>query len=173
MKKIVFVILILLVSLSCSAQINRTFLGVTLGVSTKQQVKTIMTQKGYTVTTDPDGSYSIIADNISFGGGMWTYVSFKFVNGYLSEIWFQNNERQSAVNLKVFFDKLKMSLDKKYAAYYFDLPMDNVSKCAHYDDGKTAILLAVRNYHYLEYISIGYEDNALSKKKLQKEEDEL
>ncbi len=173
MKRIISVLFVLCFSISCFAQISRTFWGLTLGTSTKQQVKNVLVQKGYKITTEPDGSYSVNPDNVSFGGGYWTYVSFGFVNGKLSTVWFQNNERQCPLALNDLYDKLKNSLDKKYSNYYYDLPLDNTSQNAVYDDGRTSILLGVRNYNYMRYISISYEDNSLSKKKIQNAEDEL
>ena len=99
MKRIISVLFVLCFSISCFAQISRTFWGLTLGTSTKQQVKNVLVQKGYKITTEPDGSYSVNPDNVSFGGGYWTYVSFGFVNGKLSTVWFQNNERQCPLAL--------------------------------------------------------------------------
>jgi len=173
MKRIICSFIILLVSLSCFSQISRTFWGVTLGISTKQQVKNVLVQKGYKITTESDGSYSVTPDNVAFGGGYWTYVNFCFVDGKLSAVWFQNNERQSPLALNDLYDKLKLSLDKKYSSYYYGLPLDDTTKSADYDDGKTTILLSVRNYHFLQYLSISYEDNALRNKKDQNEVDEL
>lgn len=175
MKKIicVCVLFIAILSISCHAQINRTFWGLTLGTSNKQQVKNVLVQKGYKITTEPDGSYSVNPDNISFGGGYWTYVCFSFVNGKLSTVWFQNNERQSPIVLNDFYDKLKISLDNKYLAYLYDSQFDNVSRSADYDDGRTSILLAVSSYSYVRYISLSYTDNSLNKMKKQTEESEL
>ena len=65
-----------------------------------------MTNNGYSVITEPDGSLAVKVNYIKFGGVIWSYVSFSFVNGYLSQVWFQNNERQSITRLDDIYNKI-------------------------------------------------------------------
>ena len=64
MKKLLFTLFLSLLTHTMSAQIQRKFLGCTLGVSTPAQVKANMAQKGYRPSdTSNKGCY--IYDNIS------------------------------------------------------------------------------------------------------------
>lgn len=171
-----FLFLILLFSHICSyGQINRSFWGVTLGKSSKQQVNNTLVQKGFFVETEPDGSLCIHVNNVNFGGAVWTYVSFSFVNGFLSQIWFQNNETQSPIYIFDSYDKVKRNLDTKYRN--LSLPISSDEQCikqCYYTDGTTDILLSIRNYkNKKRYISLSYEDLRLHEKKSKNELDEL
>ena len=53
MKKFFLLLTLLITSTFCCAQINRVFWGMTLGQSTKQQVKNVLVRKGYTVEIVP------------------------------------------------------------------------------------------------------------------------
>ena len=173
MKRILIISILCITSIASFAQISRTFWGVTLGKSNKNQVRTALVNRGYSVQTEPDGSLSAEVNNVNFGGAMWTYVSFSFVNGYLSQVWFQNNEHQSPIRVDDIYKEVKMSLDNKYRRYYFDLPTDDGNTWSTYSDGKTNILLGLRTYHYTRYVSLSYEDVFLKEKQTQKENDEL
>ena len=78
MKKLLFTLFLSLLTLTMSAQIQRTFLGCTLGVSTPAQVKANMAQKGYSPSdTSNKGCY--IYDNINFAGFSNTQAFFLFL----------------------------------------------------------------------------------------------
>ena len=173
MKKFLIVTILFVFPLIGFAQISRNFWGVTLGKSNKTQVRTALVNRGYRVQTEPDGSLSVNVNNVNFGGAMWTYVSFSFVNGYLSQVWFQNNEHQSPIPVDNVYEKVKMSLDKKYRHYYYNLPKEDGITWSNYSDSKTHILLGVRTYHYTRYVSLCYKDVYLEEKKEQMENDEL
>lgn len=176
MKKYLLIAILSLASIVSSAQINRTFWGTTLGKSTKNQVRTVLVNRGFYVQTEPDGSLAVKKNNLQFGGAYWSYVSFSFVNGYLSQIWFQNNELESPVNLDTVYSKVKISLDKKYHQYYFDIPTNDPNNIwSNYSDGKSSILLGVRKDgpSSIKYISLSYKDEYLSNMKSHLDEDEL
>ena len=174
MKKIILSLLLLLSPIFCFAQINRTFWGTTLGKSSKQQVRNALVQKGFRVKTDPDESLYVNVNNVNFGGAVWTYVAFSFVNGILSQVWFQNNENQSPIKLNDSYDKIKRNLDIKYKKLLLPLPSDKqIIKQCYYTDGITDILLSIRLYNNLRYISLSYEDLGLHKEKSKNELDEL
>lgn len=149
-------------------------MGVTLGKSTKQQVKNMLVQKGYKINTEPDGSYAIETNNLPFGGGYWTYVNFEFVNGRLVGVWFQNNERDSPVNIDNSYEKLRNTLYDKYSQYYLNLPSDEPNiKYIDFSDGSTFVTLSIRTYDFKRFISLGYEDEKLKSLKLKNEFNEL
>ncbi len=166
--------LILISSTICCAQINRVFWGVTLGRSTKQQVRNALVQKGYTVKTEPDGSLCVNVNNVNFGGAYWTYVSFSFVDDKLYQVWFQNNEEQSPIKINDTYGKLKTNLDKKYGTFNFHVqPTEGTEKVSNYTDTKTLVSLMLRSYHHIRYISLSYEDLNSYDSKIKNENDEL
>ena len=174
MKKFFLLTALLITSTFCSAQINRVFWGVTLGQSTKQQVKNVLVRKGYTVKTEPDGSLCVNVNNASFGGAYWTYVSFSFVDDKLYQVWFQNNEKQSPVSIDNTYDLLKSSLDKKYGSYIIRVqPTEGTEKVNNYADTNTLVSLMLRSYHHIRYISLSYEDLNSYDIRKKKEIDEL
>lgn len=174
MKNLLIIIILALSSQVISAQINRTFWGVTLGTSTPSQVKSMLVQKGYYVEKEPDGALCVKVNNVRFGGAVWTYISFLFVNNQLSQVWFQNNEKQSPIPIENSYDLLKDNLDKKYSKYYLSLRLDEQDeKKSYYSDEKTDILLNVRKYHNIRYVSLSYEDLYLNRVKANKDKDEL
>ena len=175
MKRFLIVVLLFFIALDGFSQINRTIWGVTLGKSTKQQVRTVLIEKGYNVDIDPDGSLAVRVYNVVFGGAHWTYISFSFVNGYLSNITFQNNEQQSPVRIENTYEKLKESLNKKYSFYRLSLPGadDDGHVLTCYSDGKTSLVLDLSYFRSRRYISLFYEDEELQLKKRQNAEDEL
>ena len=99
MKKLLIISILCITSIASFAQISRTFWGVTLGKSNKNQVRTALVNRGYSVQTDDDGSLFVNVNNVKFGGAVWTYVLFSFVNGCLSRVCFQNNELQSPIQV--------------------------------------------------------------------------
>ena len=174
MKKFYLLMALLITSTFCCAQINRVFWGVTLGQSTKQQVKNVLDRKGYTVKTEPDGSLCVNVNNVSFGGAYWTYVSFSFVDDKLYQVWFQNNEVQSPVKIDNTYIKIKASLDKKYASFINRVqPAEGTEKVSDYTDTKTYISLRLNTYHNIRYISLSYEDLNSYDSKIKNENDEL
>ena len=174
MKKYCLIMLILISSTICCAQINRVFWGMTLGQSTKQQVKNVLVRKGYTVEIEPDGSLCVNVNNVNFGGAYWTYVSFSFVNDKLYQVWFQNNEKQSPGKIENTYDKIKTSLNKKYSAYIYRAQLtEGIEKVSAYTDTKTYVSLMLKSYHNMRYISLSYEDLNSYDSKIKNENDEL
>lgn len=157
-----------------NAQISQTIWGVTLGKSTQNQVKIMLERKGYKIQIMPDGSYAIDVDNVSFGGAYWSWVNFSFVNGYLSEVWFQNNARQSPIDLDKVYDKLQKTLNDKYLQYHLDIqPSGITKKSSFYSDNHTVVVLSVWQSDYREFISLSYEDENLTQTKKIQEYNEL
>lgn len=174
MKRILVLLFMLMSLMTAEAQINQTIWGVTLGKSTQYQVKIMLERKGYKIQIMPDGSYGIEVDNVSFGGAFWSWVNFSFVNGYLSEIWFQNNKRQSPVDLYKVYDKLHTTLNDKYMQYHFSIPSNDMTiKSSFYSDNHTLIILSIWRVDYQEFISLSYGDENLSQAKKIQEYKEL
>lgn len=171
----ILAILIMTVSLmTANAQISRTFWGVTLGKSTRNEVRTMLVQKGYKIHTMPDESYAINGDNVYFGGASWTFISFSFVNGYLSQVWFQNNDIQSPIDVDKVYDKLEKNLSDKYTKYHLDIPSNEEgTKWCNFSDDKTLVVIAISQDKIRKYISLWYQDENLAQTKERLEYNEL
>ena len=172
MKRIIFFLLVL-TSLNCFSQINRTIWDLTLGKSTKQEEINVLTRRGYTVITEPDGHLASKIKNVLFGGTDWTYISFGFVYGRLSSIFFQNNELQAYGSIDKKYELLKMSLDGKYKKYCIDEETSLNEKMCIYYDTKTSLSLQTSTYHNIRYISLSYDDEYLEEIRRKQITDEL
>lgn len=84
MKQILLT-LSLFLSLSINAQIQRSFLGLTLGEATKPEVKRTLINKGMSVE---EYKGHITTNDLTFGGEIWSNVVFKFYKGKLYSIVF-------------------------------------------------------------------------------------
>ena len=85
MKKLLFTLFLSLLTLTMSAQIQRTFLGNTLGVSTYAQVTSNMTQKGYSLDKASDKDCAIY-NYVKFAGYDCKSAYFYFHNNYLKSV---------------------------------------------------------------------------------------
>ena len=177
MKRLLFLILVLS-SLNCFSQINRTIWGLTLGSSTKMEVRSKLIQKDFNVYIDNDGSVFSAGQSIFFGGVEWAMVSFNFVDGILSEIIFsdpgvdssgqRNNEK---------YDILKRNLNSKYmnnynkekSVYMHDNQTHSPFIVDYYTDKRSSIDLTIHG----SMLMIRYIDNYLNKKVQMKGVDEL
>jgi len=170
MKRIISFILLMHLSICCFSQISRTFWGVTLGKSTKQQVRAMLISKKYKVHSEIDGSLVVYPNNVSFGGAFWTYVGFGFVNGRLQGVLFQNNSEQAPIDVDETYEKLLSSLNNKYGSCIKDFPSENA--CI-FSDLKTSTSLSRSERQGVNIISLFYTDVELTLKDAQSDEDEL
>ena len=157
--------LLFMFSVCSFGQITRTFWGVTLGKSTKAQVRSMLIKKGLgTVTTKSNGIW-IVAKNeeqggkFSFGGHPWNSAVFDFYNGLLYEVIFSYTIYQDLGKEKIEeeYKSLKSSLDRKYGIYR--------GTTNFYLDENTYINVVLES----DYLMFGYVDRYLNKKKEQSE----
>jgi hypothetical protein len=157
----------------CSAQITRSFWGLELGRSTKQNVIDVLKQKGYSPQIDnSDNTVYIITgiwNNFKYGGGFWTYASFEFHNGKLMKVHFQNNEEEIIMDIALMYEDISEKLETKYYRY----KKQDIGQPPYYDDGKTLLSLAYGFHNGIRRISITYYDNTLWEQQHQDEYDEL
>lgn len=97
MKRFLLSLVLSLVVITVSAQIQRTFLGCTLGVSTKAFVKNAMTKKGYRLKRI-DENEKYVYQNVKFIEYTCKEVCFSFYAGKLLSIDFFM-ESQININL--------------------------------------------------------------------------
>ena len=75
----------LFLALSINAQIQRSFLGLTLGEATKPEVKQTLINKCISVE---EYNGNITTNDITFGGEKWSHAVFQFYKGKLYSIVF-------------------------------------------------------------------------------------
>ena len=159
-RKIIFTVLLSLLALNISAQIQRYFIGNTLGVSTYDQVRYNMYDKGYYTLADHRNDYAAYRD-VKFAGYTCEEAYFNF---YDNKFYMVSFIIEKAVNTKEIFESLKDKLQNKYPNYK-DEDKDDVVK---FHDNTT--LLILRNNTSDEktenYLTLTYIDLNLSKKRI-------
>ena len=149
-----------ILSLTVSAQIQRQFMGQTLGESTKSEVFKGLEDKGafndHTIVEE-----TISVNNIRFGGYTWSVAMFMFYENKLITVLFLDFEDSS----KIKWDGLVNKLSSKYEKY----KTDDVDNSKTYIDERTYLNIRTNDGR----ITLGYSDLELAKKKNHDEEDEL
>ena len=177
MRQYILLFILMLASLRCTAQINSSIWGLSIGSSTKQQVRSVINQKGFSIETEPDGAYCIkYPKGVKFGGEWWTYISFTFVNGLLCEVWFQNNEVESISisDIAANYNRIKKTLDEKYSKYKsFSGKKDDGSVYSDYWDETTTLSINLHIYNGVKYISLVYQNDKLNSLRQKNDKNEL
>lgn len=176
MKRFLLSLVLSLVVITVSAQIQRTFLGCTLGVSTKAFVKNAMTKKGYRLKRI-DENEKYVYQNVKFIEYTCKEVCFSFYAGKLLSIDFFM-ENQINHNLpEPEFKELRSILDAKYSAYkedeqfYYHYVRDWYCR---YWDVNTYINLQIYNRFSVErLLGLSYINLGLAKKRKQDISDEI
>lgn len=137
MKRTISICLLLLCVLAASAQIQRKFLGFTLGVTTKTQVYNYLKKHHYRFSRNElqDG---FRVENVTFGGIKWSVTFVYFHKNRFHHIWFCDTDDFKPLHiLESTYEELSLSLDKKY--YKYKSKTNSNSKT--YSDGVTKCYL--------------------------------
>lgn len=156
MKKILFTLILSLLTLTMSAQIQRKFLGNTLAVSTITQVKANMAKKGYKATANKD---YIVYSNVTFAGLECEKAIFFFHNNKFCMISFILNESYNKDQFKGQFESISNSLFEKYSPYNSVNQDDSVA----FEDNATFVSLSPSNNNKkgIYIFSLAYFDKKL------------
>lgn len=174
MKKFLLLFTLILASLSCSAQINRNFFGLTLGQSTKQQVRSLFEKKGWKLEIGENGDYEVNFDRkIQFGGESWDYICFSFASGKLYSIFLYADEFSDKRSAMQAYSRLKAKLDQKYSTLQTKSYEKDGYTFSHYWDANTNVSLTEAPTSYGHTVSILYYDIPLSDQKDNKALEEL
>lgn len=168
MKRIISIVLLLVCVLTASAQIQRNFLGFTLGVTTKSVVyNKYKHNKSLQINEDGD----LRVSNITFAGQKWDLVLFKFANNKLQAVSFFSTEPNTTITeMDMAWNRLSENLLIKYGKYYRD---SSTSEHLMFTDGKTNLSLSYSVIEYYKGLSLFYFDRKLFNQQTQKEFDEL
>lgn len=172
MKKILLLAMAMLLAVAAHAQIQNQIWGLTLGKSTRQDVRNVLEEKGLTIH-ELDGGLGASPDEglITFGSCTWSTAVFGFYQGQLKFVAFSRywGESDDATNT---YYQLKDKLDAKYSSYYISL-LEGVEDAV-YADGVVKIDLHTKfNDLYDKGVTLGYSDVRLTGLASDEEGDDL
>lgn len=170
MKKILFTLILSLLTLTMSAHIQRKFLGNTLGVSTYAQVKANMAQKGYRLAESSDKDCAVY-DNVKFAGYDCKNVYFYFYNNKLKLVTFILDQSFQKESFHTKIEVLRNRLIEKYALYI----LKNEDYEITFTDENTFISIGCPSLvdYNLYMLTINYMDNKLMDESKKSQSDEL
>lgn len=170
MKKILFIIVVSLITQSISAQIQRRFFNSELGISTKEEVRKNLEVKGYEVINKDPNTISIFKP--FFAGDYWIYAIFEFMDNIFYAVRFGDGDSElTDRNIPFRWESLKGPLNIKYEDY----------KSIFHDDTNHLSFFDNITYLSADYaiedgknmIFLNYIDVSLKEKLKKNEEDEL
>lgn len=173
MKKVFFIsiLAVFFFATESMAQIQRNFLGMKLGVSTRQEVIKVIKQKELKMNHIEENSF-FATGSILFGGNNWNNIQVVFQNDILCSIHFINiatypyYEREILENT---WETLYIKLRGKYSRYITN--ENTEKKSVYFQDGKTNILL-----HYIPAqtaLTLSYIDERMYDAQSKKNDEEL
>lgn len=169
MKKII-TLLLLFVTLGVQAQIQNTFWGLKLGVSTKNDVLKYAQSLENESKIEND---MLLIYNKNFAGERWDCVAFKFFEDILLGVSMLKNENAvyKSEDIIHMYEKFAEKLNSKYASYRIDkyCSADNL----YFSDNITTLSLDKSDNSLGKYITIIYSDYNLNIKKIQHDKEEL
>lgn len=120
---IISIVLIQVVCLNVSAQIQRVFLGCSFGCTKQAAIQKLKLQ-GYNILYTDEGFTAThkVSHQVKFGGYKWDFVDFKFYKNALYNVVFcvssytEQTKTMSIINYK----ELKSKLSTKYSQYSKD-----------------------------------------------------
>lgn len=169
-KTILFSIFLMICSMDMTGQIQRTFFGLNLGVSTRKEVENVFKAKQKKIWFPEDDSFSV--RYLSFGGNKWPAVYFYFYNKKLYLIYFSDTERFTEKNtLYAVWKRLDVSLMSKYQDYFKDDKSTLYEK--EFIDNRTRLKFGYRYVDGIKGITLMYTDLRLQYEMFRNEEDEL
>ena len=166
MKKVVLLLIMLVLVLNASAQLQRQFWGQELGKATKSEVLSSLESKG-AFLTNISGSEVVFIKNVRFGGFSWGMAVFYFCDNILCRVMFSDfsdsyvNEEQCEIKWK--------ELTKKFSIKYSEYSKRNEIDCKSFGDDKTVVMIICKN----NTVCLGYSDFELENKRMDNEDDEL
>lgn len=170
MKKLLFTLFLSLLTFTMSAQIQRTFLGNTLGESSYAQVKANMSKKGYAISPGSNKD-CIIFNSVNFAGYNCEQAYFYFSNDKFCFVSFILQESYLQDHLKETFNSLRKKLMDKYYMYNTVNEENSVS----FKDLKTLNTLNITSLDDSGkyFLLLGYSDNEILNSINKQNSDEL
>ena len=133
MKKLLFLLLIVIQPVLINAQIRRIIDGVTLDQTTKQEVIMMFKNRHKAFQIQDNGQTVRSSERVKFAGITWDEVCYVFINEKVWKIVYLKSGRQKYNEVLSDGSYLKQNLFNKYRSYY--IPNSDVD----FSDGKTHI----------------------------------
>lgn len=167
MKRFILSIALSLLVLTISAQIQCSFFGCTLGVSTKAFVKNAMIRRGYHLVVKNN---KYIYYDVKFGGFECDKVVLSFFSGKLFRVDIHINNQNGDKSLAdQEYKKLHSLLDAKYSNYKIEDECNYQEPYwelfCNYKDEKTSVSLQFPE-HYETWVVMTYLDLELNRLRL-------
>ena len=169
-KSGLILVLLFLLNICASAQIQRNFFDFTLGVTTKKEVSKYFRKNGKKLYKDKEGINYV--NDLRFGGHIWPFAAFSFYNGVLSRVYFADSENSTErETLDIVWDTIKKNISNKYSEYY--VPSRSKDDYLIYRDNNTTIQLSYEFSYGSKSLSIMYIDEYIFNKEYKEGSDEL
>ena len=163
-------------SFSVSAQINRKIGGVILGKTTKEEVKSYLSEKRNYYEDKEDGNAIQSVNEISFGGVLWSGVYYEFYKDILFRVTFTKVVSGKEKEIRSKYKELRENLYRKYIKR---IPKDNSeddSPETQIKDKSSKIKLSIIQYPRkprTKCLKLTYLDTTMDAKKKKQGIDEL
>lgn len=165
MKKIILVFAFILCSLIGSAQIQRTILGQTIGVSTKKEVYNSLIDRG-AFFVNIKGEEKLLVKDVRFGGFSWEIMSFNFYNNILYQVTVMDLDKDKGIiSQEEKWNRISQKLESKYHNVISNKEENKIS----YSDGSTLVMMT----KFMGTVSMLYGDTRIIEAKDIKEQNEF
>ena len=165
MKKIILVFAFVLCSLIGSAQIQRTIMGQTLGVSTKKEVYNSLKDRG-AFYVNIRGEEQLLVKDVRFGGFSWEIMSFSFYNNILYQVTVMDLDKDSSI---ISQEEKWNSISQKLESKYHNIISNKEENKISYSDGSTLVMMT----KFFDTVSMLYGDMKIIDSKNNKEQNEF
>ncbi len=165
-KKSLFLIVYILFSSTAMCQIQRSFFGLTLNVSTISQVENYLRSNNrHYEWTDTN---QIMAQNMQFGGYIWSWVSFYFSNGKLAQVGFVTLDRSYYP-----IDNMWKSLSRRYKEKYPSYLVYDDAESINFKDSFTSLYITHSYLNNRYSITVLYATKSYEDEQFKRRNDEL
>lgn len=169
MKKIVIILILCFPFILADAQIQRTFLGNTLGVTTWNNAKTILSQKGLEIIDNNQQTGTIVVGNVTFSGYPCDFATLHFHKGVFYKIFYYIKCAEIESDILPVYNNFKEKLKNKYSSYITSDDDDSIM----FDDQVSFIYLGHSYSNEMYDTGLIYADKKLDNQRKQADNDEL
>lgn len=157
MKKFLFIVVLIFLSIFADAQIPRNIFGQSLGVTTMNQAETFFSNEGKDILVREDDDTCFKLEDVSFDGLTWPTAAFFFYNDKLNAIYLSDTEEYTPR------EKLNMKWKELYNSYMtkyhnFMVESETNEEQLLFVDGKTQIVATYIDYGEYKGIALMYSD---------------
>ena len=169
MKKIVTVLILCFSFIFANAQIQRTFLGNTLGVTTWNNAKSILSQKGIEIIDCNQQAGTILVGNVTLSCYPCEFATLYFHNGLFYKIFFFIKCAELESDILPVYNNFKKKLKNKYSSYITSDDDESIM----FDDKLSFIYLGHSYSNKLYDTGLIYADKKIDDQRKQADNNEM